>query len=125
MTDATTQFFSELGQRGHEPLLERLNGTVRFDLNQGKRTDHFLVAVKQGDITVAKANEEADCVVRADRALFDGFASGATTIMTAFLRGELSVQGDPQLLVLVQRIFPGPPSSRALGISANRDWRQP
>jgi putative sterol carrier protein len=111
MTDATTQFFSELGQRGHEPLLERFNGTVRFDLNRGKRTDYFRVAVKRGDITVAKENEEADCVVRADRALFDGFATGEANIMTAFLRGELTVQGDPQMLVLFQRIFPGPPSS--------------
>jgi hypothetical protein len=27
--------------------------------------------------------------------------------MAAFLRGEIAVQGDPQLLVLFQRILPG------------------
>ena len=31
----------------------------------------------------------------------------AGNIMAAFLRGEIAVQGDPQLLVLFQRILPG------------------
>ena len=40
MTDATTEFFDDLGRRGHEPLLERVSGTLRFDLVRGERTDH-------------------------------------------------------------------------------------
>jgi hypothetical protein len=32
MTDATTEFFDELEARGHEPGLEKMTGTLRFDL---------------------------------------------------------------------------------------------
>jgi hypothetical protein len=28
--------------------------------------------------------------------------------MAALLRGELVVEGDPELLMLIQRLFPGP-----------------
>src|SRR6476660_7342662 len=112
MTDSTSQFFEELGRRGHEPLLERYDGSVRFDLSKNKRTEHFLVAIRKGDISVARANGAADCVVRVDRALFDDFATGEKNMMTAFLRGEITLQGDPELLVLFQRVLPAPPRAR-------------
>src|SRR5215204_6005503 len=116
MTDATANFFDELGRRKHEPLLAQVTGTVRFDLKKGNRTEHFFVAIKKGDVTISSANEDADCVVRADRAMFDGFATGESNAMTAFLRREITFEGDPQLLVQFQRIFQGPQSS--LGKSA-------
>ena len=111
MTDATANFFEGLGRRKHEPLLAQVTGTVRFDLRKGKRMDHFFVVIKKGDVTVSSANEEADCVVHADRAMFDGFATGESNAMTAFLRREITFEGDPQLLVLFQRIFQGPQDS--------------
>jgi hypothetical protein len=37
MTDPTAEFFDELGRRGHEPLLEKATGTLRFDIADGKR----------------------------------------------------------------------------------------
>ena len=42
MPDATTDFFSALEARGHEPLLEKATGTLRFDLTNGKRTARWL-----------------------------------------------------------------------------------
>ena len=111
MTDATMEFFDELGRRGHEPLLEKVTATVRFDLVQGERTDHYLVAVKKGDVAVAHENAEADCVIRADRALFDDIAGGEENAMAAALRGALGFQGDPHVLLSFQRLFPGPSSS--------------
>jgi len=112
MTDATANFFDELGQREHEPLLAQVTGTMRFDLRNGKRTEHYFVAIKKGNVAVSRAKEEADCVVHADRELFDGFATGESNAMTAFLRREITFEGDPQLLVLFQRIFQGPQGSR-------------
>jgi hypothetical protein len=111
MTDATTEFFDDLGRRGHEPLLERVSGTLRFDLVRGERTDHRFVAVTKGDVVVSDEYAEADFVVRADRAVFDGIAKGETNAMAATLRGALAFQGDPQLFVRFQRLFPGPPKS--------------
>ena len=101
MADATTEFFDALAERGHEPLLEKTTGTVRFDLRDGKKTERWLVAVVKGDLAVSRQNLRADCVVSADKALFDGVASGKTNAMAALLRGAMSVEGDVQLLVAV------------------------
>ncbi len=37
MADATTTFFEELAARGHEPLLEKATGSIRFDMTDGGR----------------------------------------------------------------------------------------
>ena len=112
MVDATAEFFDALVERGHEPLLEQTTVTVRFDLKQGKKTDHWLVSVVNGDIAVSRQNLPADCVATADKALFDDIVSGKTNALAAMLRGAMSIEGDTQPLVLFQRLFPGPPRSR-------------
>jgi len=112
MADATAAFFGELGGRGHEPVLHTVSGTLRFDLRDGRRVERWLVELKKGDVGVSHRNVGADCVVSADRALFEGVASGKTNVMAALLRGEMGVEGDVKLLVLFQRLFPGPPRVR-------------
>ena len=110
-TDATTQFFDELAERGHEPLLERATGTLRFDLAARRKTDHWLVSILKGDIAVSRESAPADCVVRMDEHLFDGIASGEENAMAALLRGAIGVEGDIELLMLFDRVFPGPPGA--------------
>jgi putative sterol carrier protein len=109
---ATTEFFEELGTRGHEPRLEKATGTIRFELTNGRRKARWLVTVRKGDVTVSHANTRADCVVRTDQGLFDQIVTGEENAMAAMLRGAISVEGKPDLLVLFQRLFPGP-SGRA------------
>ena len=41
MTDSTAEFFHELDRRGHEPLLEKATGSVRFDLADGRQIDRW------------------------------------------------------------------------------------
>jgi putative sterol carrier protein len=125
MADATTEFFGELVARGHEPLLKEASGTLRFDLRDGKRVDRWLVAVEKGDVAVTRRNVGADCVVSTDRALFDAIASGKTNALAALLRGAVGVEGDIQLLVLFQRLFPGPPRARKRRRSAATAKRNP
>ena len=119
MPDPTAEFFNTLAEREHEPLLRKASGTVRFDLKDGKRIDRWLVTVAKGDVSVSRRNVRADCVISTDRALFDGIASGRTNAMAALLRGAMGVAGDVQLLVLFQRLFPGPPRSRKPRRTAN------
>ena len=108
----TGALFEELGRRGHEPLLEKISGTVRFELVDGKQTERWLVSVDKGDVSVSRKNVRADCTVRADKALFDGMASGEMNAMAAMLRGDIALEGDSELLVLFQRLLPGPPRRR-------------
>ena len=110
MADATAEFFGELGGRGHEPLLQKASGTLRFDLRDGKRIERWLVAVEKGDVAVSRRNAEADCVVSTDRALFDGIASGKDERDGGdAARRDRASRATSQLLVLFQRLFPGPP----------------
>ena len=113
MADATAEFFDELGQRGHEPLLNQARGTLRFDLEDRKRINRWFVSIKDGDVAVSRKNAAADCVVRTDKGLFDGMVSGESNALTTFLRGRMAVEGDGELLVLFQRLFPSPPGSGA------------
>jgi putative sterol carrier protein len=125
MTDATAELFQKLADRRHEPLLEKAIGTIRLDLVDGKRTDRWFVALDKGDVSVSRKNVAADCVVRADRRLFEAMMRGEVNAMAAYLRGELILEGDPELLVLFQRVLPGPatPSARRGSTGRGRDRR--
>jgi putative sterol carrier protein len=112
MGDATAKFFDDLDARDHEPLLATVSGTLRFELTNGRGAKPWLVGVKRGDVTVSRQNADADCVVRADGKVFDGILTGNVNAMAAMLRGEVSVEGDPELMVSFQRLLPGPPGSQ-------------
>ena len=125
MTDATVQFFDALVARGHEPQLERATGTVRFDLRDGKKIERWFVSIVKGDLAVSRRNVRADFVVSTDKAVFDDIAKGKTNAMAALLRGAVGVEGDTQLMVLLQRLFPGPPRSRRRRASTAPARRKP
>ena len=124
MADTTTEFFDTLAGRGHEPMLEKVRATVRFDLADNGRTERWLVSVDKGDVSVSRRNAKADCIVRTDRALFQRLATGEVNAMAALLRGAIAVEGDPQLIVIFQRLLPSPPGSRDPRISAGYARRQ-
>jgi putative sterol carrier protein len=112
VSDPTTKFFDDLVSRGHEPLLEKATGTLRVDLANGRRLTRWFVAIERGQVKVSRENRKADCVVRADTAAFEQIVSGRANAMAAMLRGSIAVEGNPMLLVLFQRLFPGPARSR-------------
>jgi putative sterol carrier protein len=122
MTDATTAFFQDLGARGHEPLLEKATGTMRFDLSNGKRT-RWLVTIEKGHVKTSHGNSRADCIASADKAVFEEIVKGEMNAMAAILRGLIHVEGDPELLVLFQRLFPGPPGATGRPPGAARSTR--
>jgi putative sterol carrier protein len=113
MTTSTAEFFDNLGRRGHEPLLERVTATVRFDITDGDRTEHRLIRIDRGDIGVEVSDGPADCVIVAGRAVCDDVVSGRTSALAALLRGEAAFEGDPELMVLMQRLFPREPATSA------------
>jgi hypothetical protein len=115
MTDATQEFFAELGRRGHEPMLKRYSGTLRWDIVDGDTTEHRMVRIDHGDLWVTESDGPADCVIIAERAVCDDVVRGRTSALAVLLRGAAAVEGDPELMVLAQRLFP-----RQRGVAAGR-----
>jgi hypothetical protein len=111
MSDPTSTFFADLAARGHVPMLGGTSGTLRFDLEHGKRVDHWYVTIHRGDVSVTRDRGDADCVVAGSRELFDRMASGTANSMAAALRGLVKPAGDLRLIIQFQRLFPGPPGS--------------
>jgi putative sterol carrier protein len=109
---ATEEFFDDLARRGHEPLLEKASGTLRFELLDGRKRHRWLVTVDKGDVSISRRNAHADCVVRADKTVFDRVSAGRMNAMAALLRGAIDIEGKVELLAGFQRLFPGPPRSR-------------
>jgi len=109
MSDLTQEFFEDLGRRGYEPLVAKFLGRVRFDIVDGGRTAHWLLDIKKGRLPVSRDGADPDCTIKADKELFERLAVGEENAMAAALRGALICTGDIELLLAVQRVFPGPP----------------
>lgn len=122
VTNPTEEFFDELGRRGHEPLLGKVAGTLRFEMVQGLCTEHWYVRVDKGDVRVSRENLEADAVLRAGRDLFDRVASGEVSLLPRAMRGEVAGEGDRSLVIALGRLLPGPhgPSEGRLSTSRRR-----
>jgi putative sterol carrier protein len=106
---ATDRFFQTLADRKHEELLEKVSGTLRFDLSHDEQTDHWMVTVKNGDVAVSRDDSDADSIVRMPKDLFDQLVVGRVNAFTALLRGQAAAKGNLELPVLLQRLLPGPP----------------
>jgi putative sterol carrier protein len=108
MATATAEFFDGLAARGHEAGLARTAGSLRFDLTRDDTTEHWRVEFRRGAVTVARTAEPADCVIRTDASVFDDLVRGRANAMATLLRGQVVADGDPELLILFQRLFPAP-----------------
>lgn len=123
-TDPTGEFFDGLASRGYEPLLRKVTGCVRFDVIVGERTEHWLVSIDTGDIRVSRGDGAADSVLRTGRESFDRLVVGELNLMAAVLRGEVALEGDPRLVVRLQRLFPRPVGGGAQRPAAGSGGRE-
>jgi hypothetical protein len=111
MSDSIKQFFDGLAERGHDPALASVTGSVRFDVLDKDRTEHWVVQISKGDLTVSHKNAKADAGIRLARSVLEGCIGGTVNTMAAYLRGLIGVDGDFALMILFDRLFPGPPDS--------------
>lgn len=112
MSDATREFFDELDRHGSERVLKKTNGTIRFDLEHDHTIDHWLVTITNGDVQVSREERGADCVICADNAFFDRMARGEEKPLPAWLRNEITSEGQYRFIVLLERLFPETPGAR-------------
>ena len=106
--DPTAMLFERISHAGRADALAEVDGTVRFDLKIGDRIDSWLLTVQRGQISVTHGGGDADCVVELDKDLIDRMATGQANAMAALLRADMMVTGDVKLLVLLERLLPGP-----------------
>ena len=106
MATSTDAFFDRLGQGQSVEVLGATRGSIRFDLRDGRRTAHWRVELGRNGTTVSRSGDPADCIVKVDQAVFDDLVEGRQSPMPALLRGLVAVEGDPELLVRFQRVFP-------------------
>jgi hypothetical protein len=112
MTNPTDEFFQQLGHRGHEPLVSRVAGAMRFDIMHRGETDSRCLKIDRGHITVCPDSGPADCIIRVERKVMDTIVTGQANPLAALLRGALSVEGNPEMLVIFQRLLPPPANAR-------------
>jgi putative sterol carrier protein len=99
-------------------MLASITGTVRFDIADGERTEHWYLRIHKGDVAVSHEDGDADCVLSADIGTFDEILSGRMNAMAALLRGAVSMEGKVVLITALQRLFPGaadPPAEPPAG----------
>ena len=114
MPSATAQMFEHLAERGHIDVLDKVRGTLRFEIADSEPCEQYFVTITDGDIHVVPGagTEPPSCLIRGSQAVLEKVARGEMNAIAAVLRGELVIDGDLQLLMSVQRVFPGPPGMK-------------
>lgn len=112
MSETTTEFFDALERHGHERLLRKTNGTIRFDLEHGHGVDHWFVEIRRGDVRVSRRNSDADTVIHADSVFFDRMVRGEAKPLPAWLRNDITTEGKFRFIILLERLFAPPPGAR-------------
>jgi putative sterol carrier protein len=112
MSDATKEFFDQLSRRGHERLLKKTTGTIRFDLEHDHGVDHWFLAISHGDVRVSREDRDADTIIRTDQVFFERMVRGEAKPLSAWLRNDITSEGGFRFIVLLERLFPQPPGAR-------------
>lgn len=112
MADVAEEFFDQLGRRGHERLTARTTGAIRFDLEHEQGVDRWLVTIANGAVEVSREDREADTVIRTDLAFFERMVRGEAKPLSAWLRNDITTEGEFRFIVLLERLFAAPPGSR-------------
>lgn len=110
MSGPIEEFFERLSGDGPWTLPRRASGSLRIDLASGATTERWFLTIGKDAVSVSHRNAKADAVIRTSKDLFEGMVTGRVNAMAGALRGVVSLEGDPTLLVLFQRALPGPPA---------------
>lgn len=106
-------FFERLQEQVHDPRLAKMQGSIRFHLQDGAETKQWLLSVDHGHMYISKRKRlPADTDVFADSELFKQALRGETHLTPAILRGEVRIQGNWRLPLMLERLFPSNPDTR-------------
>lgn len=103
MIDTTEAFFTRLAQRGYDPLLHSVSGTIRWDISNA---GSWSVTVKNGSLTMSRDSASPDCALACSKEDFDRMVVGKQNPTTLFMQGKMKITGNLALAQMFQRIFP-------------------
>ena len=107
MEDVISTFFEKVA--GPHPAVPRtISGSLRFDLENGNRTEHWRVTFAKGVVSTARSNAPADCIVRTNKDTLESIIQGRVNAMAALLRGLIKVEGQALLLALFRSLLTAP-----------------
>ncbi|MEU6022288.1 SCP2 sterol-binding domain-containing protein [Micromonospora sp. NPDC048871] len=109
MDEAIEQFFASLPARGPQEMRSSLAGTLRIDLSDGERTEHWVLRLRPGVIEVERGPAEADSIWYCSVDLFDRLVTGRAEPLAALFRNECSFSGRVPMFLILRRLFPSAP----------------
>jgi putative sterol carrier protein len=96
------EFFDGLEARVDESQLAGMNNSYLFDIDgEGQ----WVVAVRDGKLTVTEGAGEADTTISASGETFAKIASGDQNPTTAYMTGKLKIKGDLGAAMKLQKLF--------------------
>jgi putative sterol carrier protein len=107
MDNVISKFFESIAGP-HPEVPKTISGSLRFDLGNGNRNEHWRVTFDKGLISTARSNDAADCIVRTDKATMEAIIQGRINSMAALLRGAIKVEGQVLLLALFRSLLTAP-----------------
>jgi putative sterol carrier protein len=113
MDDAIRNFFE--GVAGTHPELPKtVSGTLRFDLENGEKLEHWRVTLEKGSVSASRSSDPADCVVATQKTTLEAIIHGRMNAMAALLRGTIHAEGDILLLAVFRALLAAPAASPAI-----------
>jgi putative sterol carrier protein len=107
MENIIRRFFE--GLAGPRPGIPRtISGTLRFDLQDDKGREQWLVTFDKGVVSATESDAPAECVVRTDKETFAAILEGRANAMAALLRGVMDVEGRTLLMVIFRSLIAAP-----------------
>jgi hypothetical protein len=108
MTPTTDTLLNAIATHEYQPLLHNVTGTMRFDITQSDGNKQVTrVKIDHGKLTLTHDDGPADCTIAGRKEEFDHIIAGPDSLAAAYLRGVVSIQGDPVLAQNVRRVAVG------------------
>ena len=102
--DAISAFF-ELTAGAHPEVPNTVSGSLRFDLENGKRSECWRVTIDKGVVSSERSDASADCVVHTDKETLEAIIQGTANAMAALLRGAIRLEGEAVLMAYFRRLL--------------------
>jgi len=99
-------FFEELNRLGYNPEMREVRGTVRFEIRDADRVEHWFLTIDDGRVWATPGWREAQAVLKTDTSLAEEATRGRVNALAAMLRSDIVVEGDLSLALKLGRLFP-------------------